>query len=178
MAKCSLWSHIFEIILVALFWAKFLWTYCLEGFAVGGHTLFGRTFLSKFSLNILFGRFCCWGSHFFGRTFLSKISMNILVGRFCCRGSHFFSRTFLSKTYGPVYRSNLYNYVLCNRNFAQKSATRKVWPPFLGKRGMVRLTDLTFTTMYYVIEILLKKVRHEKCDPCCGVILICDHTNI
>ena len=35
----------------------------ISGLLPGSH-LFGRNFLSKFSMNILFGRVCCWGSHF------------------------------------------------------------------------------------------------------------------
>ena len=44
-----------------------------------------------------------------------------------------------------------------DRNFAQKSATLKVWP-----LGLVNRPDFH---NYILIEILLKKARRGKCDP-------------
>ena len=56
---------------------------------------------------------------------------------------------------GPV--DNLNNYISINRNFAQKSATQKVWP--FGSSWQTKPSPLL------LIEILLKKVRRKKCDP-------------
>ena len=44
-----------------------------------------------------------------------------------------------------------------NKNFAQKSVMLKVWP--LGAVNRPGFHN------YILIEILLKKARHRKCDP-------------
>ena len=56
---------------------------------------------------------------------------------------------------GPIDRPDFHNYM--NRNFAQKSATWKVWP--FGSSWQTKPSQLL------LIEILLKKVRRRKCDP-------------
>ena len=58
-------------------------------------------------------------------------------------------------------------WVYMNWNFAQKSATWKVWPlvlyelKFCSKKCNMKCVTLGFIWT----EILLKKVRHEMCDP-------------
>ena len=52
---------------------------------------------------------------------------------------------------------NLHHFISINRNFAQKSATQKVWP--FGSSWQTKPSPLL------LIEILLKKVRRRKCDP-------------
>ena len=141
-------------------------------------------------MNILFGRLCCWGSHSFWSHFFYQIFFDYIVWKVLLLGvtlfwSHFFEQNFYEYIGWKVllsgvtlfqshfFKQNLWSSLqikplqLCimQQKFCTKKCDTKSVTPFLGKRGMVRLTDLTFTTMYYVIEILLKKVRHEKCDP-------------
>ena len=56
---------------------------------------------------------------------------------------------------GPF--DNLHNYISINRNFTQKSGTKKVWP--FGSSRQTKPSQLL------PIEILQKNVRRRKCDP-------------
>ena len=68
------------------------------------------------------------------------------------------------KRYGRVDKPPL---VYMNRNFAQKSATWKVWPLVLYEpKFCSKKCDMKSVTLSFIwTEILLKKVRHENCDP-------------
>ena len=57
---------------------------------------------------------------------------------------------------------NLHIYILVD-NLLKKCDMEIVTPCLTG---MVHLTGITFTSLFY--EILLRKVRHEKCDPLFG----------
>ena len=52
-----------------------------------------------------------------------------------------------------------------------------IWTEILLKKVRHEMCDPWFLPAYIWNAILHKKVRHEKCDQNCDVMIKCDHTN-
>ena len=81
----------------------------------------------------------------------------------------YMKRNFAQKSAtGIVWPLGLYELKFCSKKCDMKSVTLGfIWTEILLKKVRHEMCDPWFLPAYIWNEILLKKVRHEKCDPWC-----------